>query len=315
MKAASSTDGSVPVRCLTGNSFADLPASVESGTPDVAILGVPFSSGVTGAQLAPAAIRAASKGVRPTNAALRQNALRHCRAVDCGDIPVVPGMIECTYDEIVKGMKPFVDSGVMTLCMGGDHTVTLGEVRALHSRYGKLGFVLFDAHHDVYDSYADGRVRFNAGTHLRRAIEEGLVDPARTIIVGLRTYRDADDNAEKLGVSVMTIEEVVSAPPSATIERIHQRVSGGPAFLSFDIDVMDPAYAPGTGSQVPGGLTSREALALIRGLDGRLFVGFDVVEVNPALDPSQTTAHLAAHIIFEFIALTAYGGKERIRPS
>ena len=302
---------SIPLTNIPSCSFLQLPSTAASEKIDIAIVGIPFSASTSGAQSAPGAIRMASGGVRPINPRERNNAVKHCNIVDCGDISVVPGMIDETYAATVRGLKPLLDAGAVPICMGGDHSVTLGEIRAVSARHGKLSFVLLDAHHDVYDSYNEGRSRYNAATHLRRAVEEGLVDPGRSVIVGLRTFRDVDDDAEDMGIKVIPIDEVVEQPVSATIDAIHKRIGKKPAFLSFDIDVIDPAFAPGTGSQVPGGLTSREAFSLLRGLDGNAFVGFDLVEVNPQLDDSPTTTRLAAHIIFEIITLVAFKDKKR----
>jgi len=302
-----SSDQSPPIDStyIPPGTFLGLPATRQMEGVDIAIAGIPFSSGNAGSQDAPAAIRAASVGVRPTNPARRANILQQCRAIDFGDLPVVPGLIQETYTEIEACLAPAVEAGVVPICMGGDHSVTLGQLRALSRRHGPLGLLLLDAHHDVYNSYFDGRVRYNAGTHLRRAINEQLVDPSRSIIAGLRTFRDIDDDPTALGLDVWTIDDIVSAPLTVTVERIRDRLGDGPAFLSFDVDVMDPAFAPGTGSPVPGGLLSREALAIIRGLTDLPFVGFDIVEINPTLDPSRITAGLGAYLIFEFMTLVA----------
>ena len=272
---------------------------------EIAVLGIPFSCGAAGCQDAPAAIRAASVGVRPINPAERANILRTCNVADAGDVPVVSGMVLETYSEIEKKLKPLLHAGILPICMGGDHSVTLGELRAIHERYGKTAVILLDAHGDVYDSYNDGRNRYNAGTHLRRAMDEGLIKVENSVIAGLRTFRDIDDNPENLGFLVLTIEDIIQSPVEDTIRRIRERVGDEKVFISFDIDVVDPAYAPGTNSQVPGGITSREAFAIIRGLKNLPVVGFDVVDINPYIDPSHTTAKLAAHLMFEFICLAA----------
>ena len=302
---SSDRDLSEPPAYIPPGTFLGLPATRQTTGVDLAIVGIPFSSGGAGSQHAPAAIRAASVGVRPTNPARRANILRYCRAIDYGDLTVVPGLIQETYHEIEAGLRPLVEAGVTPICMGGDHSVTLGQLRALRRRHGPLGFVLMDAHHDIYDSYYEGLVRYNAGTHLRRAINEGLVDPTRSIIAGLRTFRDVDDDPAALGLDVLTIDGIADAPIASTVERIRARLGDGPAFMSFDIDVMDPACAPGTGSPVPGGLTNREALAIVRGLANVPFVGFDIAEINPALDPSRITAGLGAYLMFEFMSLIA----------
>jgi agmatinase len=290
---------------MNNYSFMRLPDMQNIEHTDIAIIGIPFSSNAFGCQSAPMAIRMASVGVRPSNPAIRTNALHSCCAIDYGDVPVVPGLIHETYNETAKYLKPLLDANIIPICMGGDHSVTLGEIRAMYNRYGKLSFVLLDSHGDVYDSYNEGRDRYNAGTHIKRAIDEGLVKPEKSIIVGLRSFRDIDDDPADLGISVLTTDDVVNAPIEVTIKQIHERIGNDPVFISFDIDVIDPAYAPGTNSQVPGGFTSRETLSIIRGLHGMSFAGFDIVEVNPYLDPSHSTAKLAAHIMFEFMSLIA----------
>jgi len=302
----SDRDSSESPAYIPPGTFLGLPATRQTAGIDIAVAGIPFSSSGAGSQGGPVAIRAASVGVRPTNPARRANILRYCRAIDYGDLAVIAGLIQETYDKIEAGLRPLVEAGVTPICMGGDHSVTLGQLRALCRRHGPLGIALMDAHHDVYDSYYDGLVRYNAGTHLRRAIDEGLVDPARSIIAGLRTFRDVSDDAVTLGLDVLTIDDIANAPIASTVERIRARLGNGPAFLSFDIDVMDPSCAPGTGSPVPGGLTNREALAIVRGLAGISFVGFDIVEINPTLDPSRITAALGAYLIFEFMSLIAH---------
>ncbi len=287
-------------------SFMGLPGKQKGVRADVAILGIPFSPFNPGCRHAPSAVRMVSAGLRSNNPGHKANVLRGLTAIDCGDIPVLPNLIHETYDEITQAMKPLLDDKTVPICIGGDHSVTLGEIRAMSNRYGKISVVHMDAHGDVYDSYNEGRDRYNAGTFLKRALEEGLIATEHSITVGLRSFRDVDDDPEQLGLSVLDIDTVLNNPLGDTIKKIHERVGNRPVFLSFDIDVVDPAYAPGTNSQIPGGLTSREALTIIRGLKGLSFVGFDVVEIDPYLDPSQTTARLATHIMYEFMTLVAF---------
>lgn len=287
-------------------SFLGLRSTRRIRQVDVAIVGIPFDTGgAPGSRYAPQAIRAASVGVRSTNSSQRVNILRLCQAIDYGDISVIPGVIEDTYQEITEGLRPLLEANVVPICMGGDHSVTLGELRAMHRRYGGIAWVQLDAHADAYESYFDGKVRYNAGTFVRRAVEENLIDPARSTLIGVRSFRDVDDDARDLGFEVLTMDEIVASPPIALAEHVRARIGGQPAFLSFDIDAIDPACAPATGTQVPGGLTSREALAIVRSLCDISFVGFDVVEVNPLLEGSRTTATLAANLIFEFMSLIA----------
>jgi len=311
LKKIKKVSNALPANCQGLNSFLGLPAASSVGQAiDLAIVGIPFDGGgAPGARYAPRAIRSGCAGIRSSNTLQKENILRLCQAIDYGDLTVIPGCIEETYEEIAKGLKPLLDADIIPICMGGDHSVALGEMRALHQRYGTMALVQMDAHADVYDSYCNGKVKYNAGTFVRRALEEGLIDPARSTLAGIRTYRDVDDDARKLGFDVIPIEELTSCSAASLADRIRKRIRNTVTFLSFDIDVMDPAYAPATGSQVPGGLTSREALAILRALRDIPFKGFDLVEVNPLLENPQTTAILAATLIFEFMSLIAWQKK------
>ena len=289
--------------------FARLPYVTSTEEVDVMVLGIPFDTGVTyrvGARFGPAAIRDASSLLRPYNPAVDVDVFGTLSVTDAGDIPVVPGYIEDSYERIEAGLKPIVEAGVIPICLGGDHSITLAELRAVARRYGPLGMAHFDAHSDTWDEYF-GR-KYNHGTTFKRAAEEGLLDLSRRIQVGMRgSVYDAGDYkvARNLGFAFMPNTEMrrYSMPDVAKI--VCERVGYGPAFLTFDVDFIDPAYAPGTGTPEVGGVTSWEALQLLRGLQGANFMAFDIVEVLPAYDPAQITALLAANVAYEMLTLVA----------
>jgi agmatinase len=289
--------------------FARLPYVRTLEGVDVALVGVPFDTGVTyrvGGRFGPNAVRAASVMLRPYNPNLDVAPFEVLSCVDYGDVAIVPGFTERSYRAIEAAVAPIVEAGVVPILVGGDHACTLPHLRATRSR-GPVAVVDFDSHTDAWDSYFGEK--YNHGTWMRRAIEEGLVDTARSIEVGLRgsLYGRADWSGlrEELGLDYLTTEEVLALGPAATAERIRARVGSGPAFVSFDIDVVDPAFAPGTGTPEPGGPSAHEALAIVRRLTGIDFVGFDVVEVIPAYDPAAQTATLAANIAYEMLSLVA----------
>jgi agmatinase len=295
---------------FTGPStFARLPLVRALEDVDLAVVGVPFDTGVTyrvGGRFGPNAVRAASVMLRPYNANLEVNPFEILSCVDYGDVAIVPGYIERSYAAIETAVRPIVEAGIVPLLIGGDHACTLPHLRATRSR-GPVAVIDFDAHTDAWDSYFGER--YNHGTWMRRAIEEGLVDAAHSIEIGLRgpLYAAADwtDLRDELGLEYLTTEDVLAAGPEAVAARIRERVGDRPAFVSFDIDVVDPAFAPGTGTPEPGGLSAHDALAIVRRLTGIEFVGFDVVEVIPAYDPAGQTAFLAANLAFEMLSLVA----------
>ena len=294
--------------------FARLPlvsevAALEPGAVDLAVVGVPFDTGVTyrvGGRFGPNAIRAASVMLRPYNPHLAINPFALLSCVDAGDVAIVPGATERSYARIEAALTPLVAAGVVPLLLGGDHACTLAHLRATRAR-GPLAVIDFDAHTDAWDSYFGER--YNHGTWMRRALEEGLVDAAGSIEVGLRgsLYGPADWSGlrDELGLDYLTTEDVLELGPVAVAERIRARVGARPAFVSFDIDVVDPAFAPGTGTPEPGGLAAHDALAIVRRLTGIDFLGFDVVEVIPAYDPAAQTATLAANLAYEMLSLVA----------
>ncbi|HEY8922608.1 MAG TPA: agmatinase [Candidatus Limnocylindria bacterium] len=295
---------------FTGPStFARLPHVRTLEEVDVAIVGVPFDTGVTyrvGGRFGPNAVRAASVMLRPYNANLDVKPFEILSCVDYGDVAIIPGNTERSYQAIEETVAPIVQAGVVPLLLGGDHACTLPHLRATRTR-GPVAVIDFDAHTDAWDSYFGEK--YNHGTWMRRAIEEGLVDTAHSIEVGLRgSIYDAEDRTglrTELGLDYLTTEDVFELGPAAVASRIRERVGDQPAFISFDIDVVDPGFAPGTGTPEAGGPSAHDMLAVLRGLTGIDFIGFDVVEVIPAYDPAGQTATLAANLAYEMLSLVA----------
>lgn len=275
---------------------------------DAAIVGVPSDTGGTpGSRLGPRVMRDVSSLLRPVNAHHNVAPFEHLHVIDFGDLPVVPGSLQRTYGEIEAGLAPFFAEGVTPVLLGGDHSITLAHLRAAAEHHGPVAMLQFDSHTDVYDVYYETE-RYNAGTPFRRAAEESVVATERSVMVGLRgtvysthDYQDARD----LGYHVRTMDDILEQGIPSIVEDIRNIVGDSPLFVTFDVDSLDPAFAPGTGTLEIGGLTTREALAIVRGLDGLNFVGFDVVEVNPPLDPGRTTAVVGATMAFEFLCLLA----------
>jgi len=290
--------------------FGRSPVATDAEGVDVAVLGIPFDAGTTnrpGARFGPEAIRSASIALRPYNPAQRAQVFGAVSVADLGDVPVVPGNAERTLQRIAESLEPLVRAGARTLCLGGDHTVVLGELRAHAAVHGPLGLVLLDAHADVWDRWVGER--YYHGSPFRRALEEGLLDPARSLLAGMRgsLYGPEDEaTPADLGFEVVPCDELTALSHEEYGGRVRARVGEGPLFLSFDIDVLDPAFAPGTGTPEAGGLSTREALGYVRALRGLRFSGFDVVEVSPPYDgPGQPTAVAAANVAYELLTLDA----------
>jgi agmatinase len=290
--------------------FARLPHLTALEGVDCAVFGMPWDGGTTfrsGARFGPEAIRSASGMIRTYNPAQRVQVFGALSVVDYGDAPTAPGYIEDSLRRIEEYVKPIAAAGVRSLGMGGDHSVTLAELRAIASVHGPLGLVHLDSHTDLWDTY--NGFPYSHGTVFRRAIDEGIVDPARVIQAGIRgSLYGADDVAMpgELGVETLPWSELVDLSPAAFGARAGARVGEGPAFLTFDVDFVDPAFCPGTGTPEVGGPTSYQALSYLRALRDIEFVGFDVVEVAPAYDgPGQVTALVAANALFEMLSLVA----------
>jgi agmatinase len=289
--------------------FMRLPHVRDLDGVDVAVIGIPTDGAVvyrTGARFGPEAIRSASVLLRNYNPILRVDVVERLSLVDYGDVPTVPGSTVDSLERSVAGLEEVVRSGVTTLCLGGDHTVLLAELRALTAVHGPLALVQFDSHHDLWDEYF-GQKLFH-GSVVRRALEEGLIDPGRSVQAGLRGSLAAAGDADlpaTFGFASLTYEELAAAGPGGFSELVRERVGEAPCFLSFDVDFVDPAFAPGTGTPEVGGPSSREALTYVRSLAGLDFRGFDCVEVSPPYDPAGITALLAANACFEMLSLLA----------
>jgi agmatinase len=293
--------------------FMRLPHTKKLEDVDFAVIGVPSDAGAsfrTGQREGPDAIRKVSALLRHHNPVLNISPFEYLSGIDYGDLPVVPGYIEEGYKRIEDKLFPIVDAGVIPILLGGDHAITLPELRAISKVHGPISLVHFDSHSDTVDEYF-GKP-YNHGTPFRRAVEENLLDVKHSIQIGLRgsIYSEEHLNIPKdLGFEIITTEKMKEIGLKQVIEMIKSRIGKTKVFLTFDIDFVDPAYAPGTGTPEVGGFTSGEALKLVRGLEGLNFIGFDLVEVLPAFDSAEITALLAANITYEFISLLALNRK------
>jgi agmatinase len=290
--------------------YARLPYIKDLAGVDAAVYGMPWDGGASfrsGARFGPEAVRSASGMIRTYNAVQKVQVFGALSTIDYGDSPTVPGYIEDTLAAIAGYAEGIHRGGAIALGVGGDHSVTLAALRAAAAVHGPVGLVHLDSHHDVWDSYF-GRP-LNHGTVFRRACEEGLLDPARSIQAGMRggLYEAGDYAASAgLGMELVPWSELRELAPATFGERVRARLGDGPAYLTFDVDFVDPAYCPGTGTPEVGGPTSAHALDLVRSLTGIDFRGFDVVEVAPPYDgPGQVTALLAATVLYELLSLVA----------
>jgi agmatinase len=304
-------DASAAPRYTGIRTFARCPYVESPAGVDVGIVGVPFDTATsyrTGARFGPEAIRAGSSLLRPWHPPQAVDVFEGRSIADLGDLAVTPGNAEKTAAQIADGLRPILAAGVTPIVLGGDHSIVLGELRAHAEKAGEpLALVLLDAHADTWDQYYGER--YFHGTPFRRALEEGLLDPARSTLAGMRgpLYEAADLQVPReMGFELITGDELVSMCARDYGERVRARLGDGPAYLSFDIDVLDPASAPGTGTPEVAGLQPREALAFLRALAGVSFTGFDVVEVAPPYDsPGQVTALNAAAVAYDLLALLA----------
>jgi len=285
--------------------FARLPQH-HCEAADVGILGVPFDAGVSyrpGARFGPAHVRESSRLLRGFNAEQGVEPFSSQRVVDLGDLGVNPFNIDEAIDQIEIGAREALDRAQYLVTIGGDHTIALPVLRAMHAKHGPIAVVHFDAHLDTWDTYFGQP--YTHGTPFLRAAEEGLLANGHNLHVGIRgpLYSPADLPRDRgAGFSLATSLDVDAIGWQGIIEMIQERTSGAPVYCSIDIDVLDPAFAPGTGTPEAGGLTSRELLACIRGLRSVNLVGVDVVEVAPAYDHAQITGVAAAHVIYEAIS-------------
>jgi agmatinase len=291
--------------------FARLPRISEVGQADVAILGVPFDSGVSyrpGARFGPAHIRESSRLLRPYNPALAVSPFATQQVADAGDLPVNPFSIAEAIDTVERGARGLLERAGSLLTLGGDHTIALPLLRAVSAVHGPVAVVHFDAHLDTWDTYFGAA--YTHGTPFRRASEEGLLDRSGCLHVGVRgpLYSGADLSEDSgLGFELVAAPDVEELGVAGMVERIRQRVGDRPVYVSVDIDVLDPAHAPGTGTPEAGGLSSRELLATLRSFARLRLVGADIVEVAPAYDHAQITGIAAAHVGYELLSALAAG--------
>ncbi|MGY3554266.1 agmatinase [Williamsia sp. R60] len=302
-------DASLVPRYTEPGTFARLPRLDDVRSAAVKIVGVPFDTGVSyrpGARFGPGHIRASSKLLRPYNPAMDISPFAVHQVADAGDVAVNAFDIVEALDTVDRAVTHLGSDGARLLTLGGDHTLALPLLRALHRERGKLAVLHFDAHLDTWDTYFGAP--YTHGTPFRRASEEGLIDMERSMHVGIRgpLYSAQDLEADGvLGFQLIRSDDYQFDTVRSIIERIHRRVAGGPVYVSVDIDVLDPAHAPGTGTPEAGGMTSRELLNTLRGLSGLDIVGADIVEVAPAYDHAEITGIAAAHVAYELLSVMA----------
>ncbi|MEM7563209.1 MAG: agmatinase [Pseudomonadota bacterium] len=291
--------------------FMRLPhvAPADADEVDIGLIGVPWDGGTTnraGARHGPRQIRDLSTMARNAHHATGIMPFKLCNCADLGDTPVNPVDIDDTLERVEKYYRDVIEQSVVPLTAGGDHLITLPVMRAL-CQNGPVGMVHFDAHTDTLDRYF-GESKYTHGTPFRRAIEEGLLDPKRTVQIGIRgalySERDKDWGLEQ-GIRVIEIEEYNDLGVDAVIEEARRVVGNGETYISFDVDALDPVYAPGTGTPEIGGITTYDAQKMIRGLRGLNLIGGDVVEVSPPFDMSGNTALVAVTMMFEILCLLA----------
>ncbi len=302
--------GQTPFFRLPSAPMLELPPSARA-----AFLGVPSDAGTTyqpGARFAPFHVRRVSALVQGWHRGHRIDPFEASGAVDGGNIVFPPFDREAGRAAIERAVATVLRAGATPFLVGGDHSLTYPALRAVAGRHGPVALVHVDAHLDTSGPEVWGDAHHH-GTPVRHAIEEGLVAPDRLWQVGIRgswgTPSDGDV-AGRHGGRIVDADELARRGPEDVAGEIRRVVGDGPLYLSFDVDAVDPAFAPGTGTPVPGGLAAREALALVRALAGVRLAGMDVVEVLPALDHADLTAHLAAHLLFEGLALAALRVKE-----
>lgn len=292
--------------------FARLPRPDEVSDVDVAVVGAPFDSGVTyrpGARFGPAHIRESSRLLRPYNPAQDVSPFARQQVVDAGDLMANPFSIDEALAQLEVGARSVLERAGKLLVLGGDHTVALPTLRAISAVHGPVAVVHFDAHLDTWDTYFGAA--YTHGTPFRRASEEGLLDQSGCLHVGIRgpLYEASDLRADaELGFQVVPSVELDALGVLGVVERIRARVGDRPVYVSVDVDVLDPAFAPGTGTPEAGGLSSRELLAILRSFASLRLVGADLVEVAPAYDHAQITGIAAAHVAYELISAMAPRG-------
>ena len=301
-------DASLLPRYAGPATYARLPRLDEVQHADVAVVGVPFDSGVSfrpGARFGANHVREASRLLRPYNPAQDTSPFENLQVADAGDMAVNPFNIDEAIEAIQANALDLTENGTRLLTLGGDHTIALPLLRAASERAGQpVALLHFDAHLDTWDSYFGAE--YTHGTPFRRAVEEGILDTEAISHVGTRGplygKRDLEDD-RRFGFGILTSSDMFRQGVDEVVAKLRDRMGNRPLYVSVDIDVLDPAHAPGTGTPEAGGLTSRELLEVLRGLRGMNLVGADVVEVAPAYDHADITAVAASHVAYDLITL------------
>ncbi|GAA3989917.1 agmatinase [Thermobifida alba] len=309
------TDSSLVPRFAGPATFARLPRADEVEKTDIAVVGIPFDSGVSyrpGARFGPAAIREASRLLRPYHPGLDVSPFAEVQVADGGDIAVNPFAIGDAIETVDESVSRLLSAGTRVVTLGGDHTIALPLLRAVHRVHGPVALLHFDAHLDTWDTYFGEP--YTHGTPFRRAVEEGILDTEALSHVGIRGplygKKDLEDD-RRFGFGILTSADVMRRGVDEVVDLLRQRIGDRPLYVSVDIDVLDPAHAPGTGTPEAGGLTSRELLEILRGLATCNLVGADVVEVAPPYDHAQITATAAAHVAYDLVSVLALRAKNR----
>jgi len=277
---------------------------------DIALIGVPYDGAVegrAGARHGPREIRNMSSMVRTIHHVTKINPHKLCTVADLGDVSFTNVYcIEDVHKDIENYYTKGFDEGALPLSAGGDHSISLPILRVL-GKETPVGLIHIDAHTDTNDTEMGSK--FSHGTPFRRAVEEGILDAHRTVQIGIRGAQDSEESwnfSIESGMRVIFMEEFSSLGVKGVIDQVLHVAGDGPTYISFDVDALDPAYAPGTGTPEIGGITTVEAQALLRGLSGLNFIGADVVEVSPPFDPSGNTALVAATLMFELLCILAF---------
>lgn len=300
-----------PEFCTTGT-FMRLPSQRENAK--IAILGMPFDTAASfrvGARFAPQAIRQASMTLFPYHPIHNVYPFDDTNAIDIGDVPVIPHNIHRSYELIEQSVVGLMQQGIVPIGLGGDHSVTLASLRAAAKVYGPVAMIHFDSHTDTWDTYYDEK--YWHGSPFIRAHEEGLLQPDKVFQIGIRGTLNHPGDLQAsydLGYRVITTPDLRKRGFENLLQELRETIGDTPCFLTFDIDFVDPSYAPGTGTLEVGGFSSLETLEMVRSLTGLNYIGFDLVEVLPPYDPTQITSLLAATLVHDFASLIALNTKQ-----
>ncbi|MED0659377.1 agmatinase [Bacillus smithii] len=301
-----------PEFCSTG-SFMRLPAYRENAK--LAILGMPFDTAASfrvGARFAPQAIRQASMTLFPYHPIHKVYPFEDTNGIDIGDVPVIQQNIHKSYELMENAVLDLMKKGIVPIGLGGDHSITLANLRGAAKIHGPVALIHFDSHTDTWDTYYEEK--YWHGSPFMRAHEEGLLIPDKVFQIGIRgtLNHPGDIGASlELGYNVITTQELAKRGVNDLVQEMKETIGDTPCFLSFDIDFVDPSFAPGTGTLEVGGFSSRETLEIVRSLTDFNYVGFDLVELIPAYDPTQITALLAATLVHEFASIVALKEKRK----